>query len=230
MTHNIIAIIPARGGSKGIPHKNVCLLAGKPLITYTIESAQKSKYISNVFVSTEDPEIMQVAKRSGAEIIERPTELAADNSPTIDTVIHALEYLETKKVTFDIVVLLQATSPLRNETDIDNAIDIFIRNKCDSVISVCENEHPPYWCYKIKNHYLNPIFDENHSQKRRQDLPVTYRPNGAIYIAKHYTIREKKDFMGSKSIPYVMNIEKSLDIDTEFDLLLAGLLIEKNIC
>ncbi|MDD4496920.1 MAG: acylneuraminate cytidylyltransferase family protein [Methanosarcinaceae archaeon] len=226
MKPKIIAIIPARGGSKGIPRKNIQMLAGLPLIAHTIKEALQSQYVDTVVVSTEDQEIANISKRYGSEIVERPEKIAKDDSPTIDAILHVLRNYEAKNKKYDVVVLLQPTSPLKSSFDIDTAIELFIRNDCDSLISVCETTHTPYWCYNIKESYLNPIFDKE-SQKRRQDLPETYRPNGAIFIAYTEIIKNKKDFVTKKTIPYIMSIERSIDIDTEFDLLFANYLMGK---
>src|SRR4030066_411377 len=137
---SVLAIIPARGGSRGIPRKNVRLLCGKPLIAYTIETALSSKLIDRVVVSTEDEEIAGISKEYGAEVIKRPEELARDDSPTIDVVMHVLNWFEEKNEYFDIVVLLEPTSPLRKENDLDSAVRLFIQkiDEADSLISLGE--------------------------------------------------------------------------------------------
>lgn len=138
----ILAIIPARGGSKRIPRKNLRNLLGKPLIAYTIEAAQKSKYINRVVVSTEDKEIVSVSEKFGAEVINRPKELSEDESQTIDAVLHALDFLKKKNYQPNICILLQPTSPLREPSDIDNAMNIFLENKCDLVVSFRKDKSP----------------------------------------------------------------------------------------
>lgn len=225
MKHKIIAIIPARGGSKALPRKNVKLLLGKPLIAYTIESALKSKYVNKVVVSTEDEEIAEIAKLYGAEVIKRPKELAKDESPTIDVIFHAINALKVENS--DLIVLLQPTSPLRTAEDIDNAIEFFLNNECESVISVCEVEHPPYWDFKIEGGHLKPLFGEEYLRMRRQDLPKVYVPNGAIYVSTPENLRRYKSFYCSKTIPYIMPPERSIDIDNEIDFMLAELLVRK---
>lgn len=225
MTPKVIAIIPARGGSKGIHQKNIRLLAGKPLIAYTVESALMSEYISEVIVSTDDQEIETVSTKYGAKIVKRPDLLAQDDSPTIDAVFHVLESLKTQNEKQNVVVLLQPTSPLRNSQDIDNAIELFLKNECDSVISVCEYEHSPYWAYKIDNHYLKPIMGNDYLNKRRQDLPKSYMPNGAIYISTVGVLQEYKSFNSSIMIPYVMPAIRSVDIDNELDFIVAESII-----
>jgi len=223
----IIAIIPARGGSKGIPRKNIKLLNDKPLIAYSIEAALKSRRVNRVIVSTEDREIAEISKRYGAEVIDRPKELARDDSPTIDAILHALGLLEKSEYIPDVVVLLQPTSPLRNAEDIDNAIELFLSNDCESVVSVCEIERSPYWSFKIENGYLKPIFGGNYVKMRRQDLPKAYMPNGAIYIATPETLRKYKSFYCPKTVPYIMPLERSVDIDNEIDFMLAALIMKK---
>ena len=222
-----IAIIPARGGSKGIPRKNIRLLAGKPMIAYTIEAASKSKYIDRVIVSTEDEEIIEISKLHGAEVTKRPDELAKDDTPTIAVIFHVLEILKVKDYNPDIVALLQPTSPLRNAEDIDNAIKLFLDSDCESVVSVCEVEHPPYWSFKIEEGYLKSLFDKRYLRMRRQDLERVYIPNGAIYISIPRTLYKYKGFYCNYIIPYIMPIERSVDIDNEMDFLLAELLVKK---
>ena len=219
------AIIPARGGSKGIPKKNIKPLRGKPLISYSIEHAKKSKYINKVVVSTEDEEIAEISTEYSAEIIERPKELAKDESPTIDAIFHALAVLKTENYNPDIIILLQPTSPLRNAEDIDNAMELFLNSGCESVVSVCEVEHSPYWSLKIEDNHLKPIFGEKYLEMRRQDLPKVYMPNGAIFISTPENLRKYKSFHCPKTIPYVMPLERSVDIDKEIDFMLAELLM-----
>lgn len=225
---DILAIIPARGGSKGIPKKNIKLLAGKPLITYSIEAAIESEYINEVVVSTDDEEITQISKKCGAEVIKRPSELAQDDSPTIDAIIHVLNTPENEGYSVDIVVLLQPTSPLRTHEDIDNAINLFAKNmnKCDSLVSVCEVDHSPYWSLKVEGDYLKPNFGEEYFKMRRQDLPKLYMPNGSIFISKKESLLNSKSFYNGNTIPYLMKTEESVDIDTIMDFKLAELILE----
>lgn len=227
MKNKIVAIIPARGGSKKILRKNIKLLCGKPLVAYTIIAAKKSKYSDNFYVSTEDEEIAEISRRYGAEVIERPEELAKDETPTIDVIFHFLEILKMKNYNPDIIVLLQPTSPLRNAEDIDNAIKLFLDSDCESVVSVCEAEHPPYWSFKIEEKYLKPLFDKRYLRMRRQDLERTYIPNGAIYVSTPQTLYKYKGFYCNYNIPYIMPIERSVDIDNELDFMLAELLMKK---
>ena len=223
----IVAIIPARGGSKGIPRKNVKQLFGKPLIVWTIEHAKKSRYIGRITVSTEDKEISEISKKCGAEVIERPEELAKDETPTIDVIFHVLRVIKAENFEPGLVVLLQPTSPLRNAQDIDNAIELFLKNDCESVVSVCEVEHSLYWSFEIENRYLKPIFGGKYLNMRRQDLPKVYTPNGAIYVSTPEILWKYKSFYCSKTIPYIMPPERSVDIDNEIDFMLAELLMRK---
>jgi len=222
----IVAIIPARGGSKGIPRKNIKQLFGKPLIVWTIEHAKKSRYIGRITVSTEDKEISEISKKYGAEVIERPEELAKDETPTIDVIFHVLR-VQAENFEPGLVVLLQPTSPLRNAQDIDNAIELFLKNDCESVVSVCEVEHSLYWSFEIENRYLKPIFGGKYLNMRRQDLSKVYTPNGAIYVSTPEILRKYKSFYCSKTIPYIMPPERSVDIDNEIDFMLAELLMRK---
>jgi len=227
METKILAIIPARGGSKTIPRKNIKLLNGKPLIYYTIKESIKSKYLGRIIVSTEDKEISEISKKYGAEVIERPEELAKDETPTIDVIFHVLQVIKAENFEPEAVVLLQPTSPLRNAQDIDNAIELFLKNDCESVVSVCEVEHSLYWSFEIENRYLKPIFGGKYLNMRRQDLPKVYTPNGAIYVSTPEILRKYKSFYCSKTIPYIMPPERSVDIDNEIDFMLAELLMRK---
>jgi N-acylneuraminate cytidylyltransferase len=226
---NILAIIPARGGSKGIPRKNIKLLAGKPLIAYSIEAAVKSKYINKLVVSTEDEEISRVSKSYNADVIMRPEELARDDSLTIDAVIHVLNFLENEGYFADLVVLLQPTSPLRTYLDINESIELFIQNKgkCDSIVSVCEFEHSPYWSLKIEDGYIKPIFGDNYLKTRRQDLPKSFIPNGAISISTSDKLKKSKTFYTNRTLPYFMKVDKSIDMDSQMDFSLAQLILRE---
>ena len=222
----ILAVIPARGGSKGIPRKNIRLLAGKPLIAYSIENALKSKYINKVVVSTDDDEITQISKIYGAEVIKRPEELARDESPTINTIFHVLDSLKNENYIPDVIILLQPTSPLRSVEDIDNAIELLLNNDCEAVVGVREDVHL-YWSFKIEGSYLKPIFDKKYLRMRRQDLPKLYLPNGAIFISTPTILRKYNGFYCNKTLPYIMPLERSIDIDNENDFIFAEILIKK---
>jgi CMP-N-acetylneuraminic acid synthetase len=225
--NSIIAIIPARGGSKGIFKKNIRLLAGKPLVYYSIHAARESKFIPYTVVSTDDDDILNVSIAEGALGIKRPIEISLDTSRTIDTIFHALDQCAVQNIKPEIVVLLQPTSPLRSSFDIDNAIELFLQSGADSVISVVEVGHPPHWNMVIEESYLRPIFDEKSFRMRRQDLPKTYLPNGAIFITSIESLKLNHSFYCPKTKPYIMPAERSVDIDNELDLFLAEAIMKE---
>lgn len=222
---NILGIIPARGGSKGIPRKNIKLLAGKPLIHYTITEAKKSKYLSYIVVSTEDVEITNLVEKYGVDVVKRPDELSADDTPTAHVVQHVIKYLQEKEnKNFNIIVVLQPTSPLRLVSDIDGAIEMFMKKKCDSVVSVSQVQHPPHWMYTIERDILVPIL-KGKNILRRQDAPKIYQLNGAVFVtSKEHLLKNNLIFSGEIR-PYIMSIERSIDIDSPLDLKLAELII-----
>ena len=214
---NIVSIIPARGGSKGIPRKNIKNLNGKPLISYSIEASNSCNLINNTYVSTEDNEISEISYEYGAEVINRPKELAEDNSSSIDVILHVLDYLKCNEKLPDLFILLQPTSPLRTSKDIENSINLFLNNDCDSLVSVCELDHQFLLNFSLKDNYLVQNNDNSFFNGRRQDLPTYYSLNGAIYITTPNFIRKNKSFYSNKTIPYVMPKEKSIDLDTPLD-------------
>jgi len=225
---NILAIIPARGDSKGIPQKNVRLLCGKPLIAYTLEAALSSKLIDRVVVSTEDEEIAEVSKRYGAEVISRPSELAQDDTPSLPVYQHAIRHLEKMEdYCPEIIVILQPTSPLRIVEDIDRAIEGFMKAKYDSIVSVCEVEHPPQWMYTLAGNRLKPVIKDGGNVTRRQDAPKVYRLNGAVYVTSRDIIMKENRVLGRDTRAHIMPLERSIDIDTALDLKLAELLIRR---
>lgn len=214
----IVAIIPARGGSKGIPRKNLINFLGKPLMQWSIEAALKSKYITDVVVSSDDDEILNEAKKNNSVFrIKRPSELAQDNSKTEPVLAHVLESLKDRD--FDFLILLQPTSPLRTSKEIDLAFEKIVNSNANSLISVCELEHHPYKSFKIDDKgYLKGIINNDFPFFPRQELPKTYRANGAIYIIKVEDFLKHKSLLTNKTIHYKMSQEQSLDIDTLDDL------------
>jgi len=228
--YKILALIPARGGSKGIPRKNIRLLAGKPLIAYTIEAAKKCKYLDRVIVSTEDKEIAEISKKYGAEVIERPKIWATDKAKFVDAIPHLLEVLQKEKWTPEIIVELQPTSPLRTVDDLNKAIELFLKNGCGPVVvSVCEPSHPLQWSFREKGKYLEPVFGWKYFKGiMRQDVQKIYIPNGAIFISTPKDLYSNKGFYSKKILPYIMPAERSIDIDNEIDLELAELIIKKH--
>lgn len=225
----ILAIIPARGGSKKLPGKNIRMMAGKPLITHTINAALKSRYIDRTIVSTDYEEIAEVSRKYKAEVIKRPEQLAGDNIKMAEVVLHALEVLEKEKYIPEIVILLQPTSPLRTESDIDKAVEIFLKNKneCELVMGVSEIKSSAYWALKMEGKYLKSVFNHKHLSERNQDLPKTYIQNGAIYVTTPEIVKKYQAIHSQKIMPYFMPQEKSIDIDDESDFLAAEKLLNK---
>jgi len=228
-TINILGIIPARGGSKGVPRKNIRMLAGRPLIEYTLSAAKKSEFLNKIIVSTDDSEIAQISGKNDVEVILRPDSLAQDTSPVIDALYHVMDALKKNSAySPDIIVLLQPTSPLRNSDDIDSAIRIFLTGNFNSVISVCETDHSPYWCFTMSNNKsLKPIFNKKFLFARRQDLPETFRPNGAIYISSPATLKKHSGFFTNNTGSYIMPADRCVDIDRPVDFRIAEFLLEK---
>lgn len=220
----ILAIVPARGGSKRLPRKNVLELAGKPLIAWTIEAGRKSIYVDKVIVSSDDDEILEISRRYGVESIKRPPDLASDTATTFDALKHTIENTEK----FDYVVLLQPTSPPRNEKNIDEAIELLFKREADAVISVCEMEHSPLWSNTLpEDGEMSGFLREEVLNKRSQDLPPYYRLNGAVYICKTDTLlNEKTFFVKEKIFAYVMKKENSVDIDDLYDFHLASAMLK----
>jgi N-acylneuraminate cytidylyltransferase/CMP-N,N'-diacetyllegionaminic acid synthase len=210
----VLAIIPARGGSKGVLRKNIKLLAGKPLIKYAIESAQKSKYFDKIVVSTDDKEIIEISKESGVLVIKRPKRLATDSSPIMDSIRHVLDFLKNKdKYVSDFVVILQPTSPLRTTETINLAIEKFFKNhrNYDSLV--------PLFPLEIKTgKVINNIYQPKYKLGvNRQELQKVYKECGTIFILKTNFVNIKKDF-GRKIFPFIIKDHKeSIDIDTEDD-------------
>jgi len=227
----MLAIIPARGGSKGVPGKNIKPLRNKPLIAYTIEAAQVAKSIDRAILSTDDEEIADVAQKFGVEIpFIRPAELAKDTSLAIDNYIYTVDRLnaESSKHYNDFIVL-QPTSPFRTATDIDNAVELFRKKNADSVISVCEASHPPMCAKKIDSSCaLKDYFNINIGNKNRQELEPSFMPNGAIFILKLSLLKSHYSYYSDKTYAYVMPSERSVDIDTFFDFEFAEFLMSRN--
>lgn len=181
MKPKILAIIPARSGSKGIPRKNIKILCGKPLIAYTIEAALSSKLVDRVIVSTEDEEIIRIARAYGAEVIMRPLKLAQDDTPSLPVFQQVIKHLaEVENCHPDIIVIRRSTSPLRTVDDIDGAMDKFLHTDYDSVVSLCEVECPPHWMFTLEGDKLKPVIESGEKIMRRQDAPKVYRSK-ALY-------------------------------------------------
>jgi len=226
LDYQVVAIIPARGGSEGVYRKNIKLLAGKPLISYTITEALKSRLLDKAVVSTEDREIAEIAAGYGAEVIERPAELARDDIPTLPVLQHAIHHLEEAgDYAVGLVVLLQPTSPLRTVADIDGCIQKLRATGSDSVVSVCEVDYSPYWMFTLDGDRLKRLMEGGEKITRRQDAPRVYKPNGAVYVTRRDVIMEQNKVMGDDTRAFMMPAERSLDIDTEIDFRLAEILM-----
>lgn len=225
----MLAIIPARGGSKGVKRKNIKKINGQSLISYTIREAMKSKYITKLIVSTEDEEIAQEGKRCGAEVpFLRPIELAKDDTPGIDPIIHAIRWLEEKGEFYDYVMCIQCTSPFRKSWQIDEAIEKLIKQNVDSIVSVCESEVTPYWMKIIENGKMRSFFRNENNIVRRQDAPIVYRLNGAIYICKTDILLKYENWYTEKTIAYIMDKVSSIDIDDMIDFKFAEFIMKEN--
>jgi CMP-N,N'-diacetyllegionaminic acid synthase len=226
---SVLTIIPARGGSKGIPRKNIKVINGEPLIAYTIKEAKKSKYISRIIVSTEDEEIAQISKKYGGEVpFLRPMELAEDNTPGIDPVIHCIEWLRNnEEYVPDYICLLQCTSPFRTSMQIDEAIEKIINLKGDSLVSICESEVSPYWMKKVENGKMKDFLEEVPAFARRQDVPMVYRLNGAIYISKTEPLLKNRGWYTENTLPFIMDKISSVDIDDMMDFRFSEFLMKE---
>ncbi len=219
-----LAIIPARGGSKRLPRKNILDLNGKPLITYSIEAGLTSKYIDKVLVTSDDDEILGVSKRYKADIIKRPDYLASDTATSFDAIKHSINNIEK----YDYIVLLQPTSPLRTSKHIDEAIELLGEKGANAIISVSQMEHSPLWSNTLDDSLsMKGFLDDKILNKRSQDLETYYRLNGAIYICKTDKLLEEKSFfIKDKIYAYVMHRERSIDIDEKIDFRIASIFME----
>jgi len=211
MSPKIIAIIPARGGSKGVKKKNIYPIAGKELIAYTVESALKSKYIDDVYVTSDSDEILNISKKYGALTFKRPDRLAQDSTKTEPVITNLLTSIEKN---YDILILLQPTSPLRDEHDIDEAFESYFSNDTDSLISVEIPTHSPYKAFTCTSDgYLKGIVNDEYPFMPRQELPKSFYPNGAIYIIEVKKFLENNKLFTLKTLPFQMSKVKSMDID-----------------
>ncbi len=224
----MLAIIPARGGSKGLIGKNIKSLLGKPLIAYTIEAALESKSVSRVVVSTDDLKIAEVAERYGAEVpFLRPDHLASDNSAAIDTYLYTIKRLEREShYSIHELMVLLPTCPLRDSSDIDSAIFLYRDRLADSVISYTEEHHPIYWHKKLKEDLRFENVWQEEFLLNRQNLERTYYPNGAIYIFKSELLHSGR-YYSDNSFAHIMPRNRSVDIDTLEDFELAEFYLRK---
>lgn len=221
----VLAVVPARAGSKGIPGKNLTSVAGKPLIAWTIEAAKQSRFIDRLILSSDDPKIIEVSKKMGCEVpFVRPGELASDEASLVDVVIHAMQ----AEKSFDLVLLLQPTSPLRTTGDIDGALERMMSTGASSVVSVTEVSKSPYWMYELrKDHRLEPFISQGKPADRRQLLPKLHVLNGAIYLIRGETLLKERSFVNADTVAWEMDSASSIDIDVELDLKLASYLLSE---
>ena len=229
MTKQILAIITARGGSKGVPRKNIRLLCGKPLIAWTIETALHSTENMRLIVSTEDAEIAEISNKYGAEVpFLRPVELASDTATSLLAVQHAIDWLAVhENYRPKLILLLQPTSPFRSSHDIDCALKLQQDVDADAVVSVTANLRPVQWLRTINRHgILTDALIKNVAACRRQDTEQLYQLNGAIFITKPDALLREQTFYPRVTHAYVMPTERSLDIDTEFDFHIAELIMQ----
>ena len=227
MTHNVTAIVPARGGSKGVAHKNRREIAGVPLISYTLRAARSAESLDRIVVTTDDPEIARIARDEGVEVVIRPPEIAGDASPVIEAVRHVLNALmERDGYTADVIVLLQPTSPFRDSRDIDAAVELFLANDRTPVCSVyrCEDNHPARM-YRIEDDRLVALFPDLASL-RRQDLPPVFHRNGSLYVFGQPEVASGR-IIGEGMLPYVMPASSSVNIDAEIDFVLMAAMLEQ---
>lgn len=224
----ILAVIPARGGSKGLVGKNIRPFCGKPLISWTISEAKRSVYIDRILVSTDDPGIAAVSKRCGANVpFLRPKRFSGDKASSTDVVLHALDHIRKDKEEYDVVVLLQPTSPLRKAADIDGAIETLFLKKAKAVVSVAEADHSPLWMNTLPpDGNMKDFLNKKFVNVPRQELPRYFMPNGALFLSFSGQLRRVRGFYGNGTYAYVMPRERSVDIDNIFDFTLAEVLIK----
>ncbi len=228
--NSILALIPARGGSKGVPGKNIRPLADKPLIAWTIEQARRCSWIDRVIVSTDDPAIADTAVRWEAEVpFLRPPELATDETKMVEVVLHALDWCTQNDRAYELVMLLQPTSPLRIAGDIEAAAQLLEDRAADAVVSVCPCEHSPLWTNTLGPNGQMKDFLRPDAMGNRQDHPAYYRLNGAIYLAKTSYFRQCRGFFGHGTYAYIMPSERSIDIDSPLDFQMAEFLMNRTL-
>lgn len=219
-----LAIIPARGGSKGIPKKNLVSVAGKPLIQWTIEASMHAHCVTDTLVTSDDQNILSVAERLGANVLERPPELAQDTTPSEPVIYHALQSLAATGHEYTYLIVLQPTSPLRTAQHIDDAFKTFTAHSAQALISVVAPKKHPLKAFTLNNNgCLQGLFDDASPFKCRQELPPALMPNGAIYIVNVADFLRNQRLFQKNTIPYVMQAADSLDIDDPDDIHTATL-------
>lgn len=227
-----LGIITARGGSKGIPKKNLALLDGKPLLCYTIKAAQASKKLTRIILSSDDNDIVKFGRQMGVLVpFIRPPQLSDDDAASVDVASHAFQFLEAEEdLPYDLIFLLQPTAPLRTGEDIDASIELLEHSDADSVVGVVKLEEPhPAKLMTLKDGILVPFFINRWNEKlRRQQLEPVYRVNGAVYCVRREVLLRDKSLWGTKTLAYIMPPERSVNIDTNLDLMLAELILKES--
>jgi len=219
MTSDFLSIIPARAGSKGLKNKNIFPLCGRPLIAWTIEASNSSKYIDFTFVSSDSESILKIAEKNDAKCLFRDKELATDNASMVSVLQGAIQQVSNLGIEYKNLILLQPTSPLRDSEDINMACKKFLSEECSSLISVNQIENTILKSLILdKDNFLKPAFNETYPFMNRQDLPETYRPNGAIYIINKEAFMENPTFLQERTSFYLMDKKKSIDIDSIVDI------------
>jgi len=226
----VVALIPARGGSKGLPGKNMSKVNGIPLIGYSIQAALNSKYIDEVFVSSDDNTTLAYGKKVGATPVVRPEEIASDKAPAKSVVEHLINNLSKNLLKKDLyIVYLQPTSPLRTAKHIDDALNKMIAKGLNKLVSVTQMSKSPFKSFLVdQDGCLQALFGEEMTNQRRQDIPKVYAANGAIYVFLYSDFKKKNAFPSNGAYPYIMNAEDSLDIDTPEDLSALKLIMKSN--
>ncbi len=221
----ILAVIPARGGSKGFPRKNLGDLGGKPLIAWSIDAARSSRFVDRVVVSSDNDDIIDAARRFGADVpFVRPARLARDDTTAWETLLHVLDEVPG----FDLVALLQPTSPLRTAADVDAAIQLCL-DRGLPVIGVCSAPKPPEWLYYLDaDGLMQPVLASGAVAKRRQDAHPAYAINGAVYVGSVEQLLQNEGFLGPETVAYEMPAERSIDIDTKLDLRIAAAILDSS--
>jgi CMP-N,N'-diacetyllegionaminic acid synthase len=226
----VLGLIPARGGSRGIPRKNIKMLRGKPLVWYTAAAALAARYLSRVILSTEDEEIAEVGQGCGLEVpFMRPLELAGDETPTLDVVLHAVSYLEQRGERYDAFCLLQPTNPLRRSEDIDRCIELLKEREASAVVSILPipAEYHPFWSYiETEDGHITLVTGELNPVTRRQDLPPAYYRDGSVYVTRRDVLVNERSLFGRRLVGYPMDPKRHVNIDTQEDWDRAEALLE----
>jgi CMP-N,N'-diacetyllegionaminic acid synthase len=226
----VLAVIPARAGSRGVRNKNIRELCGKPLLQYTADAALAAKGLTRTILTTESEEIAAVGRQCNLEVIYRPAELTRDETPMLPVVRHAMAVIESSGDVYDAVCLLQPTNPMRRAEDIDACIGLFERSEVDSVVTVLPvpSEHNPHWVYFAdQNGVLKLSTGENEPISRRQDLPAAWHREGSVYVTRRSVLMEENSLYGKRLIGYPLDPDNSVNVDTQADWERAEQLVAK---